>query len=202
MLGRLINVIKSWFGEGLEMLEDPALVFNQFQRDLAALHAKNRRRAVLAITQMNNLQRMVDDTQQKGDLLQTKAELAKKLGDYDRANSVLIERQHNEVALNELRENLRQAAETAARVEAGIEEEMQAFLEQAARSLAALSRSSDRMRLFNDLQIQQVLEAEAQKSKLQWAAVVQELELPKTCRYCAETIKAAATVCRYCGRDV
>lgn len=96
MFKRLINLIKSWFGAGLDTLENPDLLLQQAQEEMRAVHQKNRERAVQAITQKNNLQQMVDDTQKKVDMLQSKAELALKRGDRDLALQLLKEKQSYE----------------------------------------------------------------------------------------------------------
>jgi len=83
MFKRLWSIIKSWFGAGLDKIEDPELLLQQAQEEMRAMHAKNRERAVQAITQKNNLQQMVNDTQKTVDNLQAKAELALKRGDRD-----------------------------------------------------------------------------------------------------------------------
>jgi len=61
MFSRLINLIKSWFGFGLDKLENPDILLDQAKREMHEMHARNRERAVAAITQKNNLQSMVDE---------------------------------------------------------------------------------------------------------------------------------------------
>ena len=93
MFRRLLLVIRSWFGAGLDKLEDPEILLQQAQEEMTALHAKNRERAVQAITQKNNLQNMVDQTQKQVDTLQMRAEQALKRGDRDLALQVLKEKE-------------------------------------------------------------------------------------------------------------
>lgn len=136
MLKRLINLIKSWFGAGIEQLENPELLLQQAQEEMRALHAKNRERAVQAITQKNNLQQMVDDLQRRVDNLQGKAELALKRGDRDLALQLLKEKQGYEVSLQQTRASLEQAIETSEAVKQAIKRQEEQIRQKTAEALA------------------------------------------------------------------
>jgi phage shock protein A len=124
------------FGAGLDKLEDPELLLSQAQTEMRELHAKNRERAVQAITQKNNLQQMVDDTQKRVDMLQQKAELALKRGDRDLALQLLKEKQQFEVTLTATRESLNQAIETSEAVKTAIKREEERIRQKTAEALA------------------------------------------------------------------
>jgi phage shock protein A len=136
MFKRLWNVIKSWFGAGLDKIEDPELLLQQAQEEMRAMHAKNRERAVQAITQKNNLQQMVNDTQKTVDNLQGKAELALKRGDRDLALQLLKEKQSYEQSLQLTRTQLEQAIETSEAVKVAIKREEEKIREKTAQALA------------------------------------------------------------------
>jgi len=136
MFKRLINLIKSWFGMAVDKLEDPELLLQQAQEEMRAVHAKNRERAVQAITQKNNLQQMVDDTQKKVDMLQAKAELALKRGDRDLALQLLKEKQSYEQTLQMTRGQLEQAIETSEAVKSAIKAEEERIRQKTAEALA------------------------------------------------------------------
>jgi phage shock protein A len=136
MFKRLINLIKSWFGMAVDKLEDPELLLTQAQEEMRAVHAKNRERAVQAITQKNNLQQMVDDTQKKVDMLQAKAEFALKKGDRDLALQLLKEKQSYDQTLQMTRTQLEQAIETAEAVKTAIKTEEERIRQKTAEALA------------------------------------------------------------------
>lgn len=126
MFSRLINIFKSWFGFGIEKLENPDILLDQAKRDMHDMHARNRERAVAAITQKNNLQQMVDDMLKQVTNLQAKAEFAVKKGERDLALQLLNEKQTIESALVTTQDALKQAIETSETVKEHIkrEEEM------------------------------------------------------------------------------
>jgi len=136
MLKRFWNVIRSWFGAAVDQMENPELLLNQAQEEMRALHAKNRERAVQAITQKNNLQQMVDDTQKRVDMLQSKAESALKRGDRELALQLLKEKQQYEVTLNTTKESLTAAIETAEAVKVAIKREEEKIRQKTAEALA------------------------------------------------------------------
>jgi len=136
MFKRFWNIIKSWFGAGLDKIEDPELLLQQAQEEMRAMHAKNRERAVQAITQKNNLQQMVNDTQKTVDNLQAKAEMALKRGDRDLALQLLKEKQNYEQTLQMTRAQLEQAIETSEAVKAAIKREEEKIRQKTAEALA------------------------------------------------------------------
>jgi phage shock protein A len=136
MFKRLLNLIKSWFGAGVSALEDPELLLQQAQEDMRALHAKNRERAVKAITQKNQLQQMVDETQKTVTSLESKAELALKRGDRDLALQLLKEKQSYEQTLQLTRGQLESAIETAEAVKQAIKREEEKIRQKTAEALA------------------------------------------------------------------
>jgi phage shock protein A len=140
MFKRLITLIKSWFGIGLDKLENPDILLDQAKREMEEIHARNRERAVQAITQKNNLQQMVDDLQKKVDTLQAKAELALKRGDRDVALQLLKEKQGYETSLTTTRASLEKAIETAEVVKQHIQTEQAEIRKKTAEALALKSQ--------------------------------------------------------------
>ena len=136
MLKRFLNLIRSWFGAGIDKLEDPELLLQQAQQEMRDLHAKNRERAVQAITQKNNLQQMVDDLQKRVDNLQGKAEIALKRGDRDLALQLLKEKQGYEVSLQSTRASLESAIETSEAVKTAIKRQEEQIRQKTAEALA------------------------------------------------------------------
>jgi phage shock protein A len=136
MFKRLVNLFKSWFGFIIDKAENPELLLEQAQVEMREVHARNRERAVQAITQKNQLQGMVDDYQKKVDTLQAKAELALKRGDRDLALQLLKEKQSVEVALQTTRQSLEQAIETSEAVKKAIKQEEERIRQKTAEALA------------------------------------------------------------------
>ncbi|MEI6432598.1 MAG: PspA/IM30 family protein, partial [bacterium] len=136
MFKRLLNVIKSWLGFGIDKLENPELLLQQAQEEMKAAAARNRERAVQAITQKNNLQQMVDDLQKTVDNLQAKAELSLKRGDRDLALQLLKEKQNYDQSLQSTRAQLEAAIETAEQVKLAIKREEEKIREKTAQALA------------------------------------------------------------------
>jgi len=126
MFSRLINLIKSWFGFGLDKLENPDILLDQAKREMHEMHSRNRERAVAAITQKNNLQSMVVELEKQIANLQAKAEFALKKGERDLAVQLLTEKQAIESSLGSTKEALEQAIQTSEQVKEHIkrEEEM------------------------------------------------------------------------------
>jgi phage shock protein A len=136
MLKRLWRYIVALLSGGLDKMEDPEVLLSQAQREMQEMHARNRERAVQAITQKNNLQQMVDDTQKRVDNLQAKAELALKRGDRDLALQLLKEKQHYETTLTATTASLAQAVETSEAVKNAIRREEERIRQKTAEALA------------------------------------------------------------------
>jgi len=136
MLKRLWRYIVALLSGGLDKMEDPEVLLSQAQREMQEMQARNRERAVQAITQKNNLQQMVDDTQKRVTNLQTKAELALKRGDRELALQLLKEKQQYEGTLTNLHSSLAQAQETVESVKVAIRREEERIREKTAQALA------------------------------------------------------------------
>ena len=136
MLKRLWRYIVALLSGGLDKLEDPDVLLSQAQREMTEMHARNRERAVQAITQKNNLQQMVDDTQKRVDSLQQRAEVALKRGDRELALQLLKEKQHYETTLTATQASLAQAIETSESVKTAIRREEERIRQKTAEALA------------------------------------------------------------------
>ncbi len=135
MFKRLFNLFRSWFGFGLDKLENPDILLDQARREMTEMHSRNRERAVQAITQKNNLQHMVEDLQKSVDNLQAKAEFALRRGERDLALQLLKEKQSYEQSLATTRESLATAIETAESVKAHIKQEEEMIRRKTAEAL-------------------------------------------------------------------
>lgn len=155
MWKRFVALIRSWFGKGLDVLENPEVLLDQAKRDMQEMHARNRERAVVAITQKNNLQNQVDDLQKTVDNLQAKAEFALKRGDRELALQLLKEKQGYEQSLASAKETLAQAIETAEQVKVAIKREEEQIRQKTAEALALKAK-------WKQAQIQSEMEKQLQ----------------------------------------
>lgn len=136
MFSRIIRYLKGLLGFKLDQLEDPEILLQQAQQEMKEAQAKNRERAVQAITQKNNLQALVDQTQKMVDNLQAKAELALKNGDRDLARQLLVEKQQYETTLTSTRGSLEQAKETTEAVKVAMRREEERVRAKTAQALS------------------------------------------------------------------
>jgi phage shock protein A len=136
MLKRFLNLIKSWFGIGLDKLENPDLLLKQAQDEMREVHARNRERAIQALTQKNNLQNMVNDLQKQVDTLAARAELALKRGDRDTALQLLKEKQAIDGSLVTTKQTLETAIQTSEAVKEAIKREEDQIRKKTAEALA------------------------------------------------------------------
>jgi len=136
MLGRIMRYIKGLLGFKLDQLEDPEILLQQAQQEMRENQAKNRERAVQAITQKNNLQALVDQTQKTVDNLQAKAEVALRNGDKDLARQLLVEKQQYEGTLVGTKQSLQAALDSIEAIKTAIRHEEERIRAKTAQALA------------------------------------------------------------------
>ena len=136
MLSRIMRYLKGLLGFKLDQLEDPEILLQQAQQEMREASAKNRERAVQAITQKNNLQALVDQTQKMVDNLQAKAELALKNGDRDLARQLLVEKGQYDGTLESTKVSLQQALETTEAVKVAMRREEERIRAKTAQALS------------------------------------------------------------------
>jgi len=136
MFDRILRYLKGLLGFKLDQLEDPEILLQQAQQEMRESQIKNRQRAVEAITQKNQLQALVDQTQKTVDNLQAKAEMALKNGDRDLARQLLIEKQQYETTLATTKESLEGALQTTEAVKTAMRREEERIRAKTAEALA------------------------------------------------------------------
>ncbi len=136
MLSRMFRYLKGLLGFNLDKLEDPEILLQQATQEMKEAQAKNRERAVQAITQKNNLQALVDQTQKMVDNLQAKAELALKNGDRDLARQLLVEKGQYDATLQSTKASLQQALETTEAVKVAMRREEERIRAKTAQALS------------------------------------------------------------------
>jgi phage shock protein A len=136
MLSRIMRYMKGLLGFKLDQLEDPEILLQQATQEMKDAQAKNRERAVQAITQKNQLQALVDSTQKTVDNLGAKAELALKNGDRDLARQLLVEKGQYETTLTSTRASLQQALEVTEAVKTAMRREEERIRAKTAQALS------------------------------------------------------------------
>jgi len=136
MFARMWRYLKGLLGFKLDQLEDPDILLQQAQQEMKEASAKNRERAVQAITQKNNLQALVDQTQKTVDNLQAKAELALKNGDRDLARQLLVEKGQYETTLTTTKQSLQNAIDTTEAIKTALRREEERIRAKTAQALA------------------------------------------------------------------
>ncbi len=136
MFARMWRYLQGLFGVKLDQLEDPEILLAQAQQEMKETQAKNRERAVQAITQKNNLQAEVDKTQKMVSNLQAKAELALKNGDRDLARQLLVEKQQYDGTLTTMAASLQSALETIETIKTAMRREEERIRQKTAQAMA------------------------------------------------------------------
>ena len=141
MFKRLWLIIRSWFGDesskdDLSRLEDPEHLLTQARREMASVHIKNRERAVEAITKKNNLQKMLQQREER--LKQTEHAAAEAEGkpDLEAARNLRREAEEWRRKLTEARRSLEDAMATAEEVKRSIRDEGMRIRRRAAEKMA------------------------------------------------------------------
>lgn len=135
MLNRLMGYLKALFGFKMDQWEDPEVLLAQAQQEMKENHAKNRERAVQAVTQKNQLLAMRDQAKKTRDNLQAKAEYALKNGDRELARQLLGEKQQYDSQLTSTEESLANAETVCENVKSAIHKEEEQLRLKAAQAL-------------------------------------------------------------------
>ncbi|MES2459093.1 MAG: PspA/IM30 family protein [Armatimonadota bacterium] len=165
---RFWRTVRAWL-VGTDVMEayapiqdDPEALLARAQQEMQELHARNRDRAVRAITQKNNLQQLVDDTQKRVESLQEKAELAENNGDSETADKLRTEAKAFLQTLEQTRESLAQAITAAESVKEVIRHEEQRIRLKTSQAMALRTQ-------WKALQLQQELVRAARTAREQSA---------------------------------
>ncbi|MBC8104752.1 MAG: PspA/IM30 family protein [Cytophagales bacterium] len=142
--------------------EDPEALLSRAQQEMRELHARNRDRAVRAITQKNNLQQIVDDTQKRIETLQEKAELAARRGEEEMAGKFRAEAATFAEVLEQSRQSLAQAVEASEAIKEAIRREEQRLRLKTSQAMALRTQ-------WKALQLQQELVRVARASRAETA---------------------------------
>lgn len=136
-------------------VDDAELLLQSAQSQMREAQAKNRERAVEAITQKNNLQALADQTRKMVIDLEERAELARHKGSADRADALLAERDQYQATLTQVQNSLASAIETSEAVKTAMRREEERIRAQTAQALAMKAQ-----------QRQAQIEFEMEKSRL------------------------------------
>lgn len=139
-IGRLWRYLVAWFTGKVESLEDPDVLLDQARREMQEALAKNRERAIQAITQKNLLQAEVEKLEKVTRDLNAKAELALKQGNRELAMQLVREKKAQEGALVSMKESLQTAAQTVESVKTAIRRQEEETRVKTAQALAMKAR--------------------------------------------------------------
>lgn len=105
------------------VIDDAEALLQHAQSQMREAQAKNRERAVQAITAKNQLQAQVDQAQRMVDNLGAKAQKAHEAGDFDLERHLTIEQAQYERSLQKLKTSLQSATETTEAVKTAMRRE-------------------------------------------------------------------------------
>ncbi|MCX6360946.1 MAG: PspA/IM30 family protein [Armatimonadetes bacterium] len=136
MFKRLFRYLRALILGKLDELEDPQIILDDAVREMKESQAKNRERAVQAITAKNNLLDLVTKEERLCQNLEAKAGLALQQGNKELARGLLREKGAHDKALEQLRVSLKQAEETAQAVKVAIQRDEERVRQKTAEALA------------------------------------------------------------------
>lgn len=127
MFKRFFRYLRALIMGKLDQWEDPEVIINESVREMRENQAKNRERAVQAITQKNNLLAMVDQEEKRSRNLEAKAAQALQQGNRELARQILREQAIHDKTLEQLRVSLKQAEETSEAIKEAMRREEERF---------------------------------------------------------------------------
>lgn len=137
------------------IVDDAEVLLQHAQSQMRESQAKNRERAVQAITQKNHLQALVDQTQKMVDNLRSKAQKAHDEGDVGLERQLTVEQNRYQQSLDRMKTGLQGAIEVAEAVKIAMRREEEQIRAKTAEALTMKS-------LYKQAQI----EFEIEKSRL------------------------------------
>jgi phage shock protein A len=133
---RFINWLKAIFNRTMDRVEDPDIMLDQARRDMQQALTANRERAIQAITQRNQLEKMLQDQQSKSQALEQQAVTALKQGNRDLARDIMREKAVVDSQIGTLQESYGQAGKTVEAVKVAIQRQQEEVQKKTAEALA------------------------------------------------------------------
>jgi phage shock protein A len=133
---RFINWLKAVFNRGMDRVEDPDIMLDQARRDMQGALTANRERAIQAITQRNQLEKMLQDQQSKSQSLENQAVTALKQGNRDLARDIMREKAVIDDQIGTLQNSYEQAGKTVEAVKVAIQRQQEEVQKKTAEALA------------------------------------------------------------------
>ena len=116
--------------------DDAKMLLEHAQQQMREAQARNRERAVSAITQKNNLQALVDQMQKMVAWLEEQAKTARQEGDTEREQDLLAEHGQSLLTLMQTQASLKAAIETTEAVKAAMRREEEGIRAKTAEAVA------------------------------------------------------------------
>jgi len=136
MFRRIFRYLRALIMGKLDEIENPQVIIDEAIREMKETQAKNRERAVQAITQKNNLQALVAQEEREARNLEAKAALALQQGNRELARALLRQKALHDRTLEQMRVSLKQAEETAEAVKIAIQRDEERVRQKMAEALA------------------------------------------------------------------
>ena len=135
-MGRFFNWLKAIFNRGMDRIEDPEIMLDQARRDMQQALSQNQEKAIQAITQRNQLEKMLQDHQAKSKALESQATMALKSGDRELARNMLREKANVDSNITGLQATYDQASATVDNVKQAVSRQREEVQKKTAEALA------------------------------------------------------------------
>ena len=135
-MGRFFNWLKALFNRGMDRVEDPEIMLDQARRDMQQALSQNQEKAIQAITQRNQLEKMLQDHQAKSKALESQATMALKSGDRELARNMLREKANVDSNITGLQATYDQASATVDNVKQAVSRQREEVQKKTAEALA------------------------------------------------------------------
>lgn len=133
---RFFNWLKALFNRTMDKVEDPEMMLDQAKRDMQASVIQNRERAIQAITQRNELEKLLNQQRADSANFEKQAELALKQGNRDLALQLIREKQSRDANIENLQKTYEQACQSVEAVKVAIERQQEEVRKKTAEALA------------------------------------------------------------------